>query len=72
VVGERPNCPFRNQIQLAAYAYDDGNIPYQNASLLKQFDTTLEVRAACCVLRAACAVACACAVMRVRVRFLRE
>ncbi len=69
MAGERPNCPFRNQIQLAAYAYDDGNIPYQNASLLKQFDTTLEVRVACacacacavceCVLR----VACACAVL---------
>ncbi len=43
MVGVVPNCPEANQIQIAAYAYDDGNIPYQNSSLLTMFDNTLMV-----------------------------
>eukprot|EP01116_Phalansterium_solitarium_P013426 TRINITY_DN30787_c0_g1_i1.p1 TRINITY_DN30787_c0_g1~~TRINITY_DN30787_c0_g1_i1.p1 ORF type:complete len:206 (+),score=59.84 TRINITY_DN30787_c0_g1_i1:248-865(+) len=43
VMGVVPNCTFANQVQIAAYAYDDGNIPYQNASLLAEFNTTLTV-----------------------------
>ncbi|KYQ94456.1 hypothetical protein DLAC_04754 [Tieghemostelium lacteum] len=43
VVGEVPNCPTAGQVQIAAYAYDLGNKPYQNSSLLTQFDTQLMV-----------------------------
>ena len=44
VVGEKENCPDKNKIELAAYAYDNGTIPYQNiGTLLKEFKATVEV-----------------------------
>jgi hypothetical protein len=43
VVGEVPNCPQADQIELAAYTYDNGNIPYKNSTLLKQFKNTVTV-----------------------------
>jgi len=43
VIGTVPNCPKANLIQLSAYAYDKGNIPYQNASLEALFNFAVEV-----------------------------
>eukprot|EP01114_Cavostelium_apophysatum_P021236 TRINITY_DN7354_c0_g1_i1.p1 TRINITY_DN7354_c0_g1~~TRINITY_DN7354_c0_g1_i1.p1 ORF type:complete len:236 (-),score=20.98 TRINITY_DN7354_c0_g1_i1:39-746(-) len=41
VVGEVPNCPYKDLIQICAYAYDRSNKPFQNASLLTIFDSFL-------------------------------
>ena len=38
-----PSTPPLPQIELAAYAYDDGNLPYQNSSLLTVFSTKVTV-----------------------------
>jgi len=43
VVGEKQNCSLQNMIQIAAYAYDLGNKPFENSSLLHEFSTYLEV-----------------------------
>ena len=44
-MGVNQSCPYLNLVQVAAYAYDDGHIPYQNASLLHIFPTLLNIEA---------------------------
>lgn len=43
LTGVEPNCPFVDQIQIAAYAYDDGNAPSSSNNLLAEFSTSLTV-----------------------------
>ncbi len=44
VVGEKPNCPDANFIEIAAYAYDNGMKPFEHiGTLLKQFNTKVQV-----------------------------
>jgi hypothetical protein len=45
VIGVIPDCPYINNVQIAAYAYDMGHLPYQNSSLLTIFNTLLDVTA---------------------------
>lgn len=40
-MGQKDNCPQANLIEIAAYAYDLGNEPFKNSSLLREFDTRL-------------------------------
>jgi len=38
------NCHKKNQIEIAAYTYDNGTIPYQHiGTLLKEFKATVEI-----------------------------
>ena len=44
VTGVKPNCTEANRIELAAYTYDNGVVPYQHiGTLLKQFKATVEI-----------------------------
>lgn len=44
VIGEDPNCPLKNKIEIAAYSYDKGRKPFENpGTLLKIFKTLLDV-----------------------------
>jgi hypothetical protein len=43
VVGEIENCPLKDKIEIAAYAYDQKRKPFQNADLLKPFKYLLDV-----------------------------
>jgi len=43
VVGEVPNCPEANLIEIAAYSYNNKSIPFQHVgTLLKEFNTTVQ------------------------------
>ena len=44
VIGEKPDCPDANLIEIAAYAYDGGRKPFQHmGTLLKHFSKKLHV-----------------------------
>lgn len=44
VVGEVEGCEEAGQVEIAAYVYDNGTIPYKNiGTYLKQFNHTVEV-----------------------------
>lgn len=44
VIGEDPNCPLKNKIQIAAYSYDQGRKPFEHqGELLKIFKTLVDV-----------------------------
>lgn len=42
-MGQKDNCPQANLIEIAAYAYDLGNEPFKNSSLIREFNTRLVV-----------------------------